>query len=1105
MSSGWRSAGLFFLVFALVTCNLFMCVPSYGQVSGATVNGTVTDATGAAVPDVKISANNVATGVVRETSSSAAGFYQVPNLVPGNYTITASATGFATLQTQAQLTVGAEQVLNFTMQVGAVSQNIEVTATASTVQLESSSIGNVVDSNTVRELPLNARDWTSLATLQPAVIVVQTQVAITGTRANRGYGSQLSIAGTRPQSNNYRLNGLSISDYSGGGPGNVMGVTLGVDSVAEFSVLTSNYSAEYGRTSGGVINAIMRSGTNQFHGTAFWFLRDEGLDARSFFDTKRLPFHRNQFGGSGGGPIKKDKAFFFANYEGVRQTQSTTAVDVVPSLDAHNGISHPTTSTSGVVDSRILPYLALYPLPTSPVVAGSNIGTVSVGLKTTGSADFVTSRIDWKISERNSFSGAFYYDRGSTSVPDVLNNTVHGNQSLRDGFSLEQTHVFSPTLVNTLRGGYSRIHVTQNVPILAINPLAAMSGSPLAILPGTPAPTITVSSMAAMAGGLSNPSRNEEIWNSIQIYDDAFLSRGAHSFKFGFAAEIMKHSPTNRFGPGGSWNFSSVQDFYNNVPQRMRAASPLFRPTLHQNLFGGYFQDDWKIRPNLTLNLGLRYEMVTMPTEDNNKLANLRNYTDNVPTLGAPYVMNPTKLNFEPRVGFAYDPFRDGKTSIRGAFGIFDALPLMYEFYTGVADGAPYNQNISLTNSTNTVNPSQQLQPGDFPSKLSATVAARATGTQFPYTYVSLEFNPHRNYVMIWNMNIQRQLTPNLSLMVGYVGNRGIHMFARNDDTNIVLPTAVTSAGLLWPVTGGVQINPGINSNAGGLIENAWWGGQAYYNALEVTVIKKFSHNFQVQGSYTWGKNIDTSSASTNADAYTNFVEPLWFCSACSRGLSDFDIRHNVSINAIWQLPSPKSWGSIASYTLGGWQLGGIFSGHTGSPFTPGINGDPLGTKGNVPFAFPDRSTGSGCETATNPGNVLQYINVSCFSLPLQGSLTSAQCAPFLGTGTAANPQFPGTCRNLLGTTSRGSLIGPGLVNVDFSVFKNNYIKKISETFNAQFRAEFFNVFNRPNFGPPVNNKNVFNANGTSVASAGKIDTVVVPGRQIQLALKLVW
>jgi len=330
------------VLFAIAAISILGTGQAYAQVSGATLTGTVKDSSGAVIPNAQVVIMDVATGVTRTVSPGGAGLYTAPNLLPGTYEVRITATGFSTaVQKGVILTVGEQQVLDFTMRVGQMSQTVEVTTEAPTVELTSSELGATVNSTTVRELPLNGRSWTDLAVLQPGVIAATTHAAVD---VNRGYGGQLSISGARPQQNNYRLDGISINDYSNGGPGSVLGQNLGVEAIQEFSVLTSNYSAEYGKTSGGVVNAISRSGTNQFHGSVYEFLRNSSLDANNFFDNSngvpKPPFRRNQFGVSGGGPIRKDHTFIFGDYEGIRQSEGTTESSGVPSANARLGILH---------------------------------------------------------------------------------------------------------------------------------------------------------------------------------------------------------------------------------------------------------------------------------------------------------------------------------------------------------------------------------------------------------------------------------------------------------------------------------------------------------------------------------------------------------------------------------------------------------------------------------------------------------------------------------------------------------------------------------------------------------------------------------------------
>lgn len=532
--------------------------------------------------------------------------------------------------------------------------------------------------------------------------------------------------------------------------------------------------------------------------------------------------------------------------------------------------------------------------------------------------------------------------------------------------------------------------------------------------------------------------------------------------------------------PDGQTKFGSLLAFLTNQPTNFTAVVPgnLSTGARRQTLYGGYIQDDWRWRRNVTLNLGLRYEMVTVPTDAMGALSLLPTPTSAAPHIGSPLYNNPTLRNFEPRVGFAWDPFRDGKTAVRAAFGIFDALPLLYEFNTEVGN-APFGETETGSG----------FPQGSFPGGVTSGGKIPANSK---LRFGFMEQSPKRNYIMIWNLNIQRQLNASTSITVGFVGNHGVHMINRTDDINMVLPAGTTPQGSLYwpsPVGSGTKMNPNV-----GAIRGDFWSGDAEYDALEVQVSKRMSHSFQVQGSYTWSKGIDTGSASVLGDPFTNSISSLfWFCNRCRRGVSDFNIAHTLSANYMWNILGPKDWGAIASHVLGGWQLGGILTAQTGLPFTPlmtSTTGDPLGLNSTDVYAYPNRDkSAAGCRTATNVDNINNYINLTCFSAP----------SPVTINGVT----YP-----VLGNASRNSVIGPGLVTWDMSVFKNNYIKKISETFNIQFRTEIFNALNRPNFTfslPSANQVVINSSTGLPISSAAKLDTTSTTEREIQFALKMIW
>jgi len=1038
----------------------FVAVPLYAQVAGARIAGTVTDSSGAAIVDVQVIIQNTASNLSRELATNRSGFYSAPNLQPGPYTVTASAKNFKSeVVTGLTLTVGADVEVNLTMAVGAASQTVQVQGAAMTVETNDATLGAVVNGETIRELPLNGRDWTQLATLEPGVAEIRTQTVATDflIRGTRGLGTQMTVSGGRPQQNNYLVDGISINDYSNGAPGSALGIALGVDAIQEFSVITANPQADYGNTSAGVINAVTRQGTNTLHGSVYEFLRNSALDARNYFDPPTIPpFRRNQFGAALGGPIKKDRTFFFANYEGLRQDQSVTQLAVVPTAAARNG---ELVAGAVTVSPLIKPYLALYPLPTGNIKGDT--GTFTSISQQIGSEDFFITRIDHDFSTTDLVHGTYLFDNSTLTSPDLFQTVVSGTLTRSQLATAEYTKVFSPAFVNTFRVGFSRVRADVMKPIEALVPFAGDTSN--GFVPGKPVGFIGVTGISNYTGGPGAGGEIDYVFNSIQVYDDLSWTKGRHSSKFGANIERLQDNELGTSKPNGVFNFTSLANFLTDQPTAFSAAltqeaAPF---NFRQTIVGAYFEDDAHLASNFAANLGLRYEMATVPTEVNGRLTNLPNVTAATPHLGSPYFDNPTYLNFEPRIGFSWDPFRSGRTAVRGAFGIYDVLPLTYEFEANAYMAAPFFQLATL---------SSGLPAGSFPS----TAFTLLTPNQLRYTYV--DSNPKRNYVMTWNLNIQQQLGTKLVATVAYVGSHGIHQPLQIQDMDIVLPTSHTSAGYFWPTPAGSGIR--VNPNAG-QITGVLWDGSSFYDALQTHLVRQMTKGLQFGASYTWAKSIDTSSASVAGNQFLNSVFNLpWFDIRLNRGLSDFDIRNNAVFNAIWQIPAPSDQGGVRWF-VGGWQVGGIYQVSSGLPFTPEIGGDPLGLNSAYPFDFPDRIFGPGCESAVNPGNPLHYIKTQCFSFP--------------------------TPATQLGDAGRNSLIGPGLSNLDLALFKNNPIRRISESFNIQFRAEFFNVLNHTNFSPPVANNNLYTSNGQPVTTAGLITTTATSSRQLQFGLKIAW
>jgi hypothetical protein len=1127
------------------------------QVAGATLSGTVTDPSGSAIVGAQVSILNRATGVERAVVTDSTGFYSVPNLLPGQYDVTVGASGFSsTKQSDIELTVGAQQVLNVPLRIGEATQTLQVEGLAAQVQLGSSVVSGEVEGTTVRELPLNGRDWASLATLEPGVATVRAHPQ--GTQASRGLGMQMTISGNRPTQNSFRLDGAIVNDYSNAGPGSVLGQNLGVDAIQEFSVLTSNYSAEYGFTSGGVINAVTRSGTNGFHGSAFDFLRNDKVDAANFFNNSKglpkSPLKQNQFGASGGWRILRDKLFLFGDYEGVRQSKGTAQ----PQFTISNAVraGRVTNLSNGLVttvpiDPTIQKFLALYPVangPGSGTGENANVGQFNWEAVQTTTENFYTFRADEKFSAKDAIFVTYVRDPSFYLNPIAFDEAKSRTSAYRQAIIVEETHLLSPTAANTVRVALSRTNGITNHfddPSQTINPAA--NDPALAMFPGSnyyraPAINLSGTGITMMPGGL-HALTQQDIWSQIfQVYDDAFVTRGNHGLKFGFSFLALHNDVIAINGINGNATFTSSRvtpqvsaactqangainascgslvDFLTNQPRTAAPPADLAKSNKHylrDKVVGLYLQDDWRIRTGLTLNLGLRYEMSTVPSEKNGEVGYLRSlYGPSTDLVNYFYTHNPTTKNFEPRIGFAWDPFGNGKTAVRSSIGVFDVLPLPYILQLYAATTAPFITSLGTVGPPNTSVPAAGIWPyGIPPLAVNSSPQSRV--------WAFLDPTIKRNYVYQYNLNIQRQLTASTTLVVGYTGSHGIHNPFLDEGANSVLPVdngkPIAGVGYYWPIpytlgAGGAGNAALLNPNLG-IIRSIMWQSRSYYNALQVKIDRRMSHGFQVEGSFTWSKSIDDTSGSAAADTFTNeWNAPPWYDLRLNRGLSGFNVGRNLVVNGLWNAPTPKALG-IANRVLGGWQLGIITSVADGIPVTPSMGMDGSDLLGEIiPTINPPQFlAGPGCTSAksvVNVGNPNAYLNTKCLGLVPQ----TVANTPYCDTARAAALGVPGTCPNIRGDLGRNSIIGPGLINFDFSTVKNNYFPKISESFNVQFRAEFFNIFNRANFAPPALAANqgggpleIISSVGQPVPGFGLITSTQTPGRQIQLALRVIW
>ena len=1198
---------------------LLFSVPLHAQVAGATLTGTITDAQGGAVVGAKVSVKHNATGIVTDSTTNGAGNYNIVNLQPGDYAVSVSSTGFSTTTTKVTLTVGAQQELSLSLKVGDMSQLVEVTGAAPVIETENATLSGNVQSAQIVELPLNGRDWASLAVLEPGVVSVRPHEQVTQPGGNlRGLGNQMTIDGNRPTQNVYRLNGIIVNDYSNAGPGNVLGASVGVDAIQEFSVLTANYSAEYGFTSGGVINAITKSGTNTFHGSAYEFVRNKAFDSSDYLSgANKPPFVRNQFGGSGGWRILKDKLFIFGDYEGLRQSKGIPVTSKVLSNNARLGIIHDSngnlitpaqgiangwlTSTGGCpfansallspsaplcVDNTVAAYTAaLDPVPQNSSCVTDICSNVYGGAQRV-TDNYFTLRADYKISDKDSIDSSYYRDHSSWSKPNSFDNQTTGYLLPNQAASIEENHIFGPSLVNSLRFGYAQSIVTN--PGLT-SALAAATDSQFGILSTTfgPGEAGQGGSGAGINGVTSfggfSPQGGFSDWvQNYQVFDDVSKTIGNHTWKFGFEF-LRNHTDLLNGNGNGSAGFGAISNFLQNEPYTVREPTvPPFTAgnTKHYNrnsVVGAYVQDDWKFKPNLTFNLGLRYEMSTIPYEINGKFVILPELWTNPGDCsedinGLPiastcsglrnsvFAKNPTLKNFEPRIGFSWDPFKTGKTSIRGGFAIFDVLPMPFMFGLNALQASPSGAEVDLTNTVHTCPAAGPLPAGcSAPDPLSgqpcntaaisspvpgcplaqgvfikglagaaAGIAAAGTG-RWQYT----EADPKRNYVMQWNFNVQRQITPNTSLTVAYAGSRGIHNPFQSDTFNTCFPTD-TSAGWLFPANGcpppqtpgvncvaptGIVANTLINPCVPGLILSTVDISESWYKSLQINFARKLSHNLQFEVSYTWQNSTDTSSGSFAGDNFSGAPTAAtpWWDLRIVKGLSDFNVGRDLSVNWLYKIPTPKSFNSPAGWVARGWSAGGVMTISDGVPMWPlaGLSSDPLGQNNSEPMDIPSLAPGCTAGNVVNPQNT-QYLKASCFIYPVAPSQAyfTANCAqtepwgPGNAQETPAQLGFnPLSCFNLMGNLKRNSIIGPGLINFDMSFIKDNHIPKLGENTTMQFRAEFFNIFNRTNYPlPDSQTTGLVALDPLAQPGFGLIDQATqVPMREIQFALKLVW
>jgi hypothetical protein len=1124
-----QSVRKMFLALLAVTAASFS-IAAYAQSSNATLQGSVTDPSGAVVPNAKIHIVLQATGVARDVVSNGSGLYSASNLTPGRYSVTTTVAGFSTkVENDLTLSVGATLEHDVSLSVSAGDTTVTVEASANTVNAADTSVQGVIDGRQTRDLPTNGRDFTNLATLNSGVSQITTQyagAATATTRLSRGLGLQLTIGGNRPPQNSYRLDGVDINDYANGGPGSVIGYTLGVDAVQEFSVITSDAPAQYGRMSGGVINELTRQGTNQLHGSAYDFLRNNKLDARGFFDplTGEPSFRRNQLGATIGGPIAKNKTFFFFNFEAFRQAQGVSLQSTVLSPAAASGLVTCTgtgkapcytpgtvtpapTGTTGqqqlVVSPAVQPYIALFqPYLTFPSGLGTiNGNTATFNFLTTQKANenFSTLHLDHNFSQTDSLHGTLLYDSAQLDSADATDTLYDEAISRRTTASLEEVHIFTPRLANSFRLGYNRSVAEAPNLKSVLNP--AVNTLP-GYYAGKQVGQTLVSGLTTVQGGSGAVGSNFYHYNSYQLYDDATYILGKHSITFGGNIERLQNNDLGGVLPNGEWNFGSVNTFLTNVPTFFEGGlpgTPVVPHDLRQTLYAAYAQDSWKLLSNLTVNYGVRYEMVTNTTETANRLGSLPTPTSTA-SVSEPsfFTNNPTIKNFEPRVGISWDPYKNGKTIITAASGLYDILPLNYTFQIQILSSAPSYQEGRKTYAGTTGTGQFPCNPFQGPSQGNNSAACAAASTPL-LRNIYIPQTPPRSYVIQSNIGLQQQLTKNSVLQMGYITSHGVHeLFNSNDINNVPYQGQDASGNYYWPdttkgpgSTTAVGTNPApraalILNPAVGTISDSIYAGSSLYNSLQTTVSYSTPKGFSGKVSYTWSHSIDDSSSQLSGASFSNALSGLpAFDLRIGRADSDFDVRHVFTANGVAPLPNIARGGLYTS-VLRHWSLNNIFSVRSGTPFSAIVGGDTLGLLGSAPFNFPDRV--GNAKTCTRPHNI-NYIDTTCFAFPTT--------VPY----TLGGVQYNGP---RLGTARRNSLEGPGLFFWTMGLLKD---QPITERVRAQFQAQAFNLINHTNFANPASaNTQIFGATGTLNAAAGLLTAPAAqPGRQLQFALKIIF
>ncbi len=858
------------------------------QVVGGTIAGDVVDPAGGAVSGAKVLVRDQETGTVRELITSEDGAFSAPSIPVGAYSVTVSHDGFAPLQrTAISLAVGQGIHLHLTLTVGRANETVSVVDTPQVVDLSTQQSQGLVGERQVKELPLNGRSYDQLIELNPAAVSYTTERSGGVGTSNSSVGNMFSVSGRRPQDNLFLLNGI---EYTGASlinvtPGGTSGQLLGVDAVREFNVVSDTYGANYGKRTGAQISIVTASGGNALHGSVYEFLRNSALDARNYFDQAKIPeFQRNNFGAALGGPLRRDKLFAFANYEGYRQNLGLSAVSFVPD----------DTSRAAAVPS-VKPLLALWPVANGPELLNPN-GTPS-GIAEAFSnppqnvrEDFGTTRVDANLTPNDLLFGVYTVDDSDAATPSQNPYSTIYERLREQVVSAQEQHVFSPTLLNTARFGYSRAayYFTGEVPV----PVPGwVAGAPIGAVVISGSTASNGASQITLAGA-NTGSNNDTVRNLFTADDHIFWTHGKHQIEAGVWLQRLQSNDNLAQNQYGQASFSTLASFLKgNVATFTVVPAPT--ELGWRSLFvAGYIEDAWKVTPRLEVRAGFRSESSTGWNEVQNRASNY-GFTDGVintnPTIGGSALsQNRAKFLPEPRVGVAYDVFGNGKTALRASFGMHNALLDTLDYR--LDQTAPFNTTLSFSNTT--VDKLASLADGSTPGN----------GLISPS---NVQRNIATPTVLAWTVKLEQQIAPATSLTIGYVGSHGYNQILSEDQNTpptVVCPAAscpaVLAPGTIYYSTT-VKANPNVANTTSWVSQ-----GISNYNALEVDVRKQLSHGLQLRGVYTWASNLDDGSAwNTSVSANTPAFVMYPGNPKLDYGLAATNIRNAAAINGTWELP----------------------------------------------------------------------------------------------------------------------------------------------------------------------------------------------------------